>query len=671
MSDCLQDIPVRVFASAIDRQILAYSDNRRKGLDRVANVLRDSKTMTGGVLQLVDMADTLSSAEGVAEGGSGKKKDSIDTKEITENKYDKKSSPQSNGRESTFRRSILSWMGRKSVVKNPGTDKASEAILNRSTRFKTLSSLFYECDETSIAHNLTMRLHYMYCCIPLHEFCIDFGYGGKSKALCPMLARLRSESERLQELFINEILIPTDVLTRAEVVIQVIKVGELLARLRSHHALMMIVFALQSHAVHRLKNTWAVVNARMPGRWDILQDLVGFGGQKLTTNFCSRQSKEGISQDSRERLFMTLPDMAIGSGIYPLMMQSETFRDIDFCQLNASALRVSEDGARLSFMISSSKPDDGIDADSSYDENYSVASAKRRGTVSIRSRAGTEATRAHGNRSNSLFEPGTSQRAKMLALSRKREAGMSHITLRTDKFKINPPIHGKPDASHKLRRALSEGSMPIFQGGISHVSQLPDHSASRSSGLFGAYTADKHSHGGHRKTVKQEANDPAVGRTRRDSNSSRSLSYTYMSSDMVKLRDEIDVSTMTNTTHACLLEESVTDDSTSHCGTYISEEDGLHHQVKKSFRQHAVHASRSRSKKMIGIVRSDGLDDAGGLPKASKKAHLPFLNGILSRIIRLNEVPDFIKARANDDADGSGYLKVGSPGTCCSVNTTG
>jgi hypothetical protein len=630
MSDSDNDIiPVRVFASAIDRQILAYKDNRKNGLDRVASVLRDGlavmATADASQSEAAEIARVAANASAASAGGSGS--------------GGKSASPQHSGQESTFRRSIMSWMGgSKKPTKNKEQQDKADAVLTKSHRFKPLSSLFYECNEKSIAHNLTVRLHYMYCCIPLHEFCIDFGYGGKSKLLAPMLARLRSESERLQELFVNEILIPSDVLTRAEVIIQIIKVGEMLARLRSHHALMMIVFALQSHAVHRLKNTWAVVNARMPGRWDILQDLVGFGGQKLTSNFCSRQSKEGISHDLREEMFMALPDMGLGSGVYPLMKRSEVFRDFDFLQLNTSALRLSEDGARLSFMIAPTKQDQDEDDYDSIEGGGSAGSAKKRRGVRLSSgrfRANTVATQPHkGNRSHSVFEPWTSQRAIAMAASKRRDRSQ---------LVLSDQIDTPKEVSRTRQRSLSEGSMPAFRGGISDVSQL--HYNPENVVAEGVSTSEQ----------KSEVLTPRK-RSNTITSRSQSMSCSRISTEAARLRGELEA--------VSSRQSSVKTIETAEDSNSDGEGESHRRNTAKSFRQHTMSRAHLKSKKMIGIVRSDGLDEAGGLPQPSKKPCLPFLNGILSRIIRLNEVPDFIRCKSAGNVGGetTGFLRTGSPG---------
>jgi hypothetical protein len=58
-----------------------------------------------------------------------------------------------------------------------------------------------------------------------------------------------------------------------------------------------------------------------------------------------------------------------------------------------------------------------------------------------------------------------------------------------------------------------------------------------------------------------------------------------------------------------------------------------------------------------------------GMPIASQKPFMPFLNGILQKIIRLNELPNFLRSQSasghdqnSDDTNEQGFLWVQSPG---------
>jgi hypothetical protein len=86
-----------------------------------------------------------------------------------------------------------------------------------------------------------------------------------------------------------------DVEARSEAVIQLVLVAEALARLRSHHALMLVVSCMQSQAIFRLKKTWALVEQCIPGRWAAICDLVGTAGTKLVLGLLEHCSKTGVA----------------------------------------------------------------------------------------------------------------------------------------------------------------------------------------------------------------------------------------------------------------------------------------------------------------------------------------------------------------------------------------
>ena len=167
-------------------------------------------------------------------------------------------------------------------------------------------SLLLDFRATDIAHTLTIRLHYLYCCIPISEFIVNpsFSYtstvdmnkqGASAEAggaagvgiydspenSTPFLQRIRRESERLQNLLVWGVLRYDDIALRAEAMMQLIAVGEELARLHSHHALMIVVSSLRCQALYRLRVTWSIVEKYLPGRWSNLGAIVGMSGTNL------------------------------------------------------------------------------------------------------------------------------------------------------------------------------------------------------------------------------------------------------------------------------------------------------------------------------------------------------------------------------------------------------
>jgi len=98
---------------------------------------------------------------------------------------------------------------------------------------------------------------------------------------------------------------------------------------------------------------------------------------------------------------------------------------------------------------------------------------------------------------------------------------------------------------------------------------------------------------------------------------------------------------------------------------------------RMSYRHHQVKNLSIRPPQSgLGEVKSDGLTSSNafsGLPVASQKPFMPFLNGILQKIIRLNELPNFLRSQtanfdcgekfnSNNGANEQGYLWVQSPG---------
>ncbi|GMH93567.1 hypothetical protein TrST_g2463 [Triparma strigata] len=113
-----------------------------------------------------------------------------------------------------------------------------------------------------VAQQVTLHLHYLYCTIPLREFTLDLSFKHSKESLDmygqPHLARLRNESERLPNVFISSILEIATPNGRGKLIGFLVEVCQNLYEMRSFHAMMLILSALQSNPVHRLKKSWAV-----------------------------------------------------------------------------------------------------------------------------------------------------------------------------------------------------------------------------------------------------------------------------------------------------------------------------------------------------------------------------------------------------------------------------
>ena len=171
--------------------------------------------------------------------------------------------------------------------------------------------------SNDFAQALTLRMHYLFCCIPFSEFVVDFGFSKATvnsvhtESNTPYLDRFRYETERVQQLLISEILHCGNSQSCAKAIMHLIEAAEAMWECRSHHCLMLTYFALQSHAVFSLTSSWEKVKEVMPGRWEILEGKIGMGGSKLAAavikeygNFCTfedlAQRVRGNDENSRE-----------------------------------------------------------------------------------------------------------------------------------------------------------------------------------------------------------------------------------------------------------------------------------------------------------------------------------------------------------------------------------
>ena len=188
------------------------------------------------------------------------------------------------------------------------------------------NSLLFIYSPSLLAYNMTMKLHYLYSTIPLLEFAVHAGFSSRSRRAVPMLARFRRESDRLQELFVDEVLCQEEPISRAALIISIILIGEAAARLWSHHLLMLVVQALQCHSIHRLKDTWKIVESLLPGSWSKLQDSTGFGGSTLLNAQMEKFIKFGVSDDRRKSIYIRKPEVVFDysdteDGYYELRRQ--------------------------------------------------------------------------------------------------------------------------------------------------------------------------------------------------------------------------------------------------------------------------------------------------------------------------------------------------------------
>jgi hypothetical protein len=624
LSDSCNEIPIRIFSTNIDRQIIGFSGSKQEGLDQVANILRRHRSQS----ELESCSSRMSDME-------------------TESR-ESKSLVMTVAPSSPPRKSMFSFIRRFSISEAPPSPSTTEESQSRPisltngmnthtmkqpSHISQLSSeilsqsLFLSSDEKIIANNLTLRFHYLFCTIPLYEFSIDYSYPKNHKDT-PMLNRFRLESDKIQEFVGNQILMHDDLMIRAEVIIQIIRVAEILARLRSHHILMMLIFSLQSHSIHRLKTTWAVVHARIPGRWDILQDLVGFGGQKLTSNFCSRQSVEGVSEDIRDQLKLTLPSY--------LQLPESLLRFLETKDVKTMQVSEHPDGKALTFGILASKegyPTKGGIVMQSQSDHQSVNQTT---TIPNRSCSAVDLQNSpHSHESSSHW-------LKSIQDPAPRKCEENIVTVKRQfpspkVLKLSPKFVSKRRFSYPLsRKEISKVRHAIncCQEIVLHLSNEPSDG-----------------HDDHVRLVTENK--------RSSSTNTHNLSHVFgplESPKMRRLRTQSEIAGDDSIDQFNFTSENIS--------IQKKPKDDLAIEKSGRYRQYLSEKSFAENRPVHGTVKSDGLGEAGGIPKPSGKPCLPYVNGILGRIIRLKEIPTFIKTEIHQ-ANGKSvncYYCAQSPG---------
>jgi hypothetical protein len=552
-------------------------------------------------------------------------------------------------------------------------------------------SLFLSYDDKTIANNLTLRFHYLFCTIPLYEFSIDYSFTKNHKDT-PMLNRFRLESDKLQEFVGNQILLFDDLMVRAEVIIQIIRVAELLARQRSHHVLMMLVFSLQSHSIHRLKTTWAVVHARIPGRWDILQDLIGFGGQKLTTNFCSRQSVEGVTEDIREHLKLTIPSHLQLSDSLTDFLDSNDVKTLQVTQL--------PEGKTLSFGILASKeayPTKGGLSNSNLlnatNTRHSIAAESSLfmpsatvTTTANRSCSYVDLQKSTQHESSSHWLSSLQDTTRPTGTRGGMTGGSSKVSVTTP-AKLSPPVDGDENTLVVKRQFPSpvvlrlkpkfvlkrRSSFPLSRKEISKIK----HAIQCHEILDFTQTLSEEGRGREEGEAARGGGGGHVSANRRSSSTNTyNLAHVFgperpqlrrmrtLSEVMTDHHDGAEASAESEVKEMMTREEGEVEERKME--NYGSSSSLLHaNRPMYQYRQYLLEKLFAENRPVYGTVKSDGLGEAGGTPKASGKPCLPYVNGILGRIIRLKEIPSFIKTEIHNPTSGQPvgcYYCAQSPG---------
>ena len=200
-------------------------------------------------------------------------------KSITDTMMFNKSSSKSNSSKSNSNKSnnknhnssTLSKTFRR-TSKLPGQFLSMMTLLKRQESFKGGEGWRFFSAE-GVCKQLTVHFFYLFSTIPLQEFCWDLGFkftrekkgegeGEGENGEFPHLIRFRRESERTPSIFISVILEASSVVERAKNIAFFVEVAWRLKEKRSFHALMLVIGALQSNAIHRLKNAWDLAYER-------------------------------------------------------------------------------------------------------------------------------------------------------------------------------------------------------------------------------------------------------------------------------------------------------------------------------------------------------------------------------------------------------------------------
>lgn len=310
------ELPVKVFVTPIDKQVLTYKYSKTKGFSTVAASMvalkhhfddsnRESHTIGVNLVEAMrgyesggSEDESVSSNDVPYKGILVPEESGISPQQVllseqhsatmthrettaivVDEELGRELSEQAKEEEKTLVRPFLLWRRRKKrkelqmklakwKEKNNipiGIDTCPgpvEVLKSRAVRGLTpscKSSVLFAFAPSLLAYNLTLKLHYLYSSIPLLEFAVHAGFSPRSRREVPMLARFRRECDRMQELFVDEVLSESETMSRATLIINLIQIGEAAARMWSHHLMMLVVQALQCHAIHRLKETWKIV----------------------------------------------------------------------------------------------------------------------------------------------------------------------------------------------------------------------------------------------------------------------------------------------------------------------------------------------------------------------------------------------------------------------------
>lgn len=499
---------------------------------------------------------------------------------------------------------------------------------------------FASFDPKDIADNLTVRLHYLFCTIPLMEFAIDFAYSAKHRDKTLYIGRLREESVRIQELLICEVLVHSDTLIRADIIMKLIATAERLGKMKSHHAMMLVVFALQSQAIYRLHHSWAIVNARMPGRWNILVDLVGLGGNKLALSFCKRQLREGVSDDAREGMYaLNVPPLKPTAYSCGRLNNFWFSSNQDETKLRFNFMKVRKEDPNEMRNIRSSLARMSLSSDSTY---YTSANP-----VTVNSDVLVTHVEYRTSEAEVVADDICLDTAKNLSMRKSRSDSLLEVNTARSSFRDS-----RLQSEFYTLSVSSTGISPFNESNFYNTTSPTKFEVNQLSNDIDVEALDTTSAGAGAGTVTSHGDEvsPPVYQV----NECTEVEQAYLDSTIKN--------TTTIPTPIILSNEVIIEDTSQ--GICQSPSPTL---IDSNFIEYNAQDSDWKNF-AIGVVRFDISSLSAGVPCRSLTGpSMPFLNSLLSKIIRLNELPVYVKdSRASHEAKEShnkgGYMYVQSPG---------
>ena len=86
-----------------------------------------------------------------------------------------------------------------------------------------------------------------------------------------------------------------------------IEAAEELLQYQSYHCVMLLAFALQSHAIFSLTSAWKKVEAMMPGKWKAIENKIGSGGNLITASLIEKYGDFNIIDDLAVKVRIASP----------------------------------------------------------------------------------------------------------------------------------------------------------------------------------------------------------------------------------------------------------------------------------------------------------------------------------------------------------------------------